>query len=358
MNGRFRGTCLALVGLLVAEPSLAASPHPSIPLRAEINGTNDCPSPDAFLEQVQDRTDHARHAKAGEIGWSATITVKAVGARRLARLKLMATEGEWIERELVAPNCSDALEALAVVLAVLVDTAIEQAPRSDTTDEAASDVEPPKPIALPRVATGVYIPWIDDPDYFEKRGISLSATRLIPRAVGGAEIDSQLGRSPAFGLGLGFEIERWSPSLLRPTFGLSLGWAAGEVIAFNTMTVDLQRLSLRAHLCPFELLQGRVLSLRPCGWLEGGFVYVRKENVPPGTDPVDRYNSLRASPFLRLTLAPAAGAQLRLDAGLELLALRHEGYVEDTSIVPSRRERVYSPPSAGAYLALAVAVEY
>jgi hypothetical protein len=124
------------------------------------------------------------------------------------------------------------------------------------------------------------------------------------------------------------------------------------------MTVDLQRLSLRAHLCPFELLPGRVLSLRPCGWLEGGFVYVNKENAPAGTDPIDRYSLLRASPFVRLTLAPAGGAQLRLDAGLELLALRHEVYIDDTSVVPSKRERVYSPPPAGAYLAIAVAVEY
>jgi hypothetical protein len=337
---------LLLAGCLLAFATPAAAvTRASVPIRAEVNGTSDCQSPDAFLAQVQDRTSHARRARAGELGWSATITVKAVGARRLARLKLMATEGEWIERELVAPDCNDALEALAVVLAVLVDTAIEQSPPSEKASAGSSSEQPARPMALPRVATGVYIPWIDDPDYFEKRGISLSATRFVARIVGSAELDTQLTNKPSFGMGLGFEIERWSPTMLRPSFGLSLGWAPGE-ISNNGVSAELQRWSLRGHLCPFELLQGRVLSLRPCGRIEGGFVYVQ----PDGTGIVERLGMVRASPFLRLTLAPAAGAQLRLDGGLDLLALRRDIYVNGS--------RVYSPPALGAYAALAVAVEY
>ncbi len=328
--------------------SAEATTQPTIPLRVEINGTSDCQSPDAFLEQVESRTASARRAKAGEMGWSASVTVKAVGTRRLARLKLQAAEGEWIERELVAPDCNDALEALAVVLAVLVDTAIEQAPPADKPSHASGNDAPAKSIALPRVAAGVYIPWIDDPDYFEKRGISLTATRFVARIVGGVELDTQLAKNPSFGLSLGFEVERWSASLLRPAFGLSLGWATSDA-SNSHVSADLQRWSLRTHLCPFELLQGRVLSLRPCARIEAGVVYVQPE-TPFAGDNVKRLGMVRASPFLRLTIAPAAGAQLRLEGGLDLLAVRNDVHVNGYLL--------HSPPALGAYAAIAVAVEY
>ena len=334
---------LVFCAWLVAVTHVAALPQASVAIRANITGTNDCQSPDAFLDQVQARTIHARRANSGEVSWSASVTVKKVGSRRLARLKLMASEGEWIERELVAPNCYDALEALAVVLAVLVDTAVEQAPHSAqggtaTGDEAAV---PMKPMALPRVATGVYIPWIDDPDYFEKRGISLSPTRFIPRIAGGVELDTQLMKKAAFGIVLGFEVERWSPSLLRPTFGLSLGWAPGDTSALG-QSAGLQRWSLGALLCPFELLQSRVVSLRPCARIEGGFVYLDPYESGARSERLGR---VRTSPYLRMTLAPAAGAQLRIDSGIDLLVTRHR--IGDET-----------PAALGPYLALAVAVEY
>jgi hypothetical protein len=353
LNGLHPANIL-LAWLLVAS-SVAAAPEPEIPIRVEINGTSDCRTPEGFLQQVQHRTSHARRARAGELGWSASVTVKSVGDRRLARLMLMATEGEWIERELVAPNCTDALEALAVVLAVLVDTAVDQAQTSNQRKEPTRADEPETMIALPRVATGVYIPWIDDPDFFEKRGISLSPTRFIARIFGSAELDTQLANRPAFGMGLGFEIERWSPSLLRPSFGLSLGWATGDV-GDGVVEAAVQRWSLRAHLCPFELLQSRVVSLRPCGRFEAGFIYARSENADLLGTTADhwRYALVRASPYLRLSMTPASGAEVWLDGGLDLLAVRHNIVVHSDGAL----RRLHAPPALGAYVALAIAVEY
>src|SRR5512145_971394 len=208
-----------LFPLTLALTGQARAEQQQVPLRIELNAPSDCRSADAFYEYVSERTTRVRRAGNGELGWSVAISVKAVGNRRLARMKLQATEGEWIERELVAPDCGGALEAMAVVLAVLIDTAIDQA-------QAAEKISPPpapdavsKPIALPRVATGVFIPWIDDPEFFEKRGISLSPSRFVPSLFGSVEADTQLGTDMGFGLGFGMEIERWSASKLRPRVG-------------------------------------------------------------------------------------------------------------------------------------------
>lgn len=341
----------AFFGVSLAISSHAGAEQRQVPIRIELNATSDCRSADAFYEDVSERTTHVRRAGNGELGWSIAVSVKAVGNRRLARIKLQATEGEWIERELVAPDCGGALEAMAVVLAVLIDTAIEQAEAAEKVSPPSAPNEPSKPLALPRVATGVYIPWIDDPDFFEKRGISLSPSRLVPSLIGSAEADSQLGTNMAFGLGFGFEIERWSASKLRPRVGLSLGWATADLRVQNAAGA-VQRWSLRAHFCPFDLFQARVLNLRPCARLDAGFAYMHlpDSNAAPSNA---RSSMVRTSPYLQWVLAPRADIEVRLDCGLDLLlvrprfAFRYEW--EPVSHVPH---------AVGLYAAAAVSVKY
>lgn len=339
----------------VAEANTLEVNAPEIPLRIEIDGTKDCPIADTFYDEVEERTEHARRAKEGELGWSASISVKAVGDRRLARIKLMATEGEWLERELVAPNCGDALEALAVVLAVLVDTAVGQSQSSGASPAETDGISPPPLIPLPRVATGVYIPWIDDPDFFEKRGIAISPSRFVGSFSASVELDTQLARHAALGMGVGFEIERWSPNRLRPSFGLSLGWSTAEV-GGDGPRANLQRWSLRAHICPFDLLQGRHVSLRPCSRIDGGYVYAYLETAgsPNPQDESRRFGMVRLSPFLRLNVAIASGCHLRFDAGLDLLVRRPEIVFERSG----RSVLIHSPAPFGAYLAMLAAVEF
>jgi hypothetical protein len=331
----------------------------TVPIRAEMSGTRDCPAVDAFLSAVQGRTEFARRARGGELGWSATLTVKAVGDRRLARLTLKAAEGEWIERELVAPNCEDALEALAVVMAVLVDSAVEQskaeAARATNSSGgvAGAPYRAPKPIALPRVAAGVYIPWLDDPDYFDKRGISLSSSRFIGSVFGGIELDTQVARHAALGMSLGFDVARWHPSLLRPRFGLGIGWETADV-AGNEVTARLQVWSLRAHLCPFEFVRNPGVSLAPCVRTDAGYIYTEMASSPLWPARRGHVGMVRVAPYLRAAFQPDPGIQLWLDGGVTLGLVRREMAFEGET--PS--QFVHAPAAVGAYAALSVALEF
>lgn len=330
----------------------ARAEQQQVPLRIELNATSDCRSADAFYEHVSERTKHVRRAGNGELGWSVAISVKAVGNRRLARMKLQATEGEWIERELVAPDCGGALEAMAVVLAVLIDTAVDQAQAAEKVSPPSAPSKPSKPIALPRVATGVYIPWIDDPEFFEKRGISLSPSRFVPSLFGSAEADSQLGTEMGFGLGFGLEIERWSASKLRPRVGLSLGWATSDLRVQEGLTADVQRWSLRAHLCPFDLFQARVFNLRPCIRVDGGFTYMHLTALEASPANVSR-RMLRTSPYLQWVLAPRTDLEFRLDCGLDLLLVRPR-----FAFRYQNEARYQAPHASGLYAAISVSVKY
>jgi hypothetical protein len=336
--------------------SVATAEVPEVPVRVQISPSANCPSLESFVERVAERTTHVRRARNGELGWSVEVTLKAAGHRQLARMTIKATEGEWIERELLAPDCGDALEALSVVLAVLIDTAVEQNQAAAKGQPPPTPDQPAKTIALPRVTTGVYIPWIDDPDYFEKRGISLSPSRVVPSVVATTELDTQLSTRLAVGLGFGFELERWSSNSLRPRMGLSMGWASADFSEQGTRASQ-QRWSVRAHVCPLDLIRTGAWGLRPCARADAGVVYTRLEDTHDLAiaDTRDRRRAmLRATPYLQLVFAPHSDVELRLDVGFDLLIVRHRLVLDS----PVGARLTFVPQTPGAYAALGLAIKY
>jgi hypothetical protein len=302
------------------------------------------------------------------VGWTLRVVVAPQGSRFGAKLTILANEGNWIERELVAPTCDDAIEALSVVVSVIVETAVEQI-RADqeTSGEATSDDPAHEPaqrnVPLPYVAGGVWVPWLDEPNYFESRGVTPIPARYVRAMTASVELDGQVVAQPVIGLGLGFELSRWHPNLFNPSYGLSLGWAAGDMSKdLSTVQVDMEvsRLNLRADLCPVELLRRRSIGLRPCARGDFGVTYVRYD-VPPV--PVsgryrhtERYWQLRASPFLRFSYSPIAGAELRVDLGLDF-AIRRPEY--STGLWPSdRATTVFRPTRTRPHSALSLTVDW
>jgi hypothetical protein len=293
-----------------------------VPLRAEITGPSSCHTSDVFLQEILSRTPQATLAHGGEVGWSLRVFVSEQGSRYEARLSVLANEGVWLDRELVAPTCDDALTALAVVVAILVETAAEQPqqlPPTHNTPRTPDTVEPRRQsVPLPYVAGGVWVPWLDDPNYFEKRGVIPVSATYVRSFSTTVELDNQLVRTTTIGLGLGFDVSRWHPNLFNPTYSLSMGWASGDLTR-DDVSIQATRLSLRGAVCPVELLRQRSLGLRPCARLDGGFVYAqfRQENDLFARHS-KRYTQLRTTPFARLSWIPIAGAELRLDAGVDL----------------------------------------
>jgi hypothetical protein len=271
-----------------------------------------------------------------------------------------------MERELLAPTCNDALDALAVVVSVLVETAVEQIkqhPHTSAAAQAAEETHPPKPnVPLPYVAGGVWVPWLDDPKYFEQRGITPVATRYVRSIVVSVELDNQIVNQPRFGLGIGINVSRWHPNLFNPSYSLSLGWVAGDMNR-DIASLEASRVSLRATICPVELLRQWKVGLRPCGRVDGGFVYANfKYENGQFSAHSKRYYQLRTSPFLRVSWSPIAGAEIHLDGGVDFELYRPEfrrrGY--NSAVIPNAKESVllFKPDRQAVYAAAGVAIDW
>ena len=339
---------------------------PYVPLRAELTGPKTCPTSEFFLSQIMRRTPKASRALGGEVGWTLRVSVSEQRSRHNAKLTILANEGTWLERELTAPSCDDAVEALAVVVAVLVETAAEQAKQRQAeralTAGSGNPVDAARPtdrsVPLPHVAGGVWVPWLDDPTYFERRGIVPVTSHYVKSIVATVELDSQLTDHFALGLGLGFEVTRWHPNLLNPSYGISIGWAAGDYEA-PIVRMNLSRLSLRGVLCPVELLRHRHFALRPCARGELGWVYATVEELTaPSPSYTKRFLQARTTPFVRFSFIPIAGAEIRLDGGVDFEVYRPTYRLSVEPLSTGGREWTFSPPRQAPYAATGLSLDW
>jgi len=296
----------------------------TIPLRIELNGTRDCPSSDEFVETIVERTAHARRAEGGEMAWSIELVVEAKGRSRLAQLIMRSTEGPWVKREVLAPNCRQALDALSLVIAILVETAAEQAQSLD--DQSRRKGEPPRSLApLPEMAAGMWIPWIDEPHFFEKRGVQLVDLHGSFAGIFGLEVEQTLLPSPNIEYFAGLEWSRWQPDLISPSYAAMLSFGRGDIVQDGVGQAQVTRLLLRASVCPVDFIPSPSVDLRPCARLDGGLMWIDTSGVD-GSAAV-RAKSQKAfvakgGPQITFSIAPHPGINIRLDFGIDMMLAR------------------------------------
>lgn len=311
-------------GASVSEPPPPGSTPSTIPLRVELSGTRDCPSGDQFVETVVERTAHARRAERGEMAWSIELVVEAKGRSRLAQLIMRSTEGPWVKREVMAPNCRQALDALSLVIAILVETAAEQAQSLELQSKRKG--EAPRPLApLPEVAAGMWIPWIDDPHFFEKRGVQLVDVRGSFAGVFGVELEQTLLPSPNVEYFAGIEWSRWQPDLISPSYAAVLSFGKGDVVRDGIGQAQLSRLMLRASICPVDFISSPSVDLRPCARLDGGLMWVDTGEVDGGIAleaKSKRAFASKGGPQIAFSIAPHPGISIRLDFGIDMMLTR------------------------------------
>jgi hypothetical protein len=339
-----------------AEGPRHGSASSTIPLRVELSGTRDCPSSDAFVETIVERTAHARPAEKGEIAWSVELVVEAKGRSRLAQLIMRATEGPWIKREVLAPNCRQALDALSLVIAILVETAAEQAESLD--DLSRRKGEPPRALApLPEVAAGMWIPWIDDPHFFEKRGVQLVDARGSFAGLFGLEVEQTLLPSPNVEYFAGLEWSQWQPDLINPSYAAMLSFSRGDIVQDGIGQAQVSRLLLRASVCPVDFIPSPSVDLRPCARLDGGLMWFDTSQVSGGIAIPSKSQSAfvaKAGPNVAFSVAPHPGISIRLDFGIDMMLTR-------TPVQVTAAEgtfTLYRPKWNNAYAGLGVGVGF
>ncbi len=284
------------------------------------------------MDAVLERTSSARRAEGGEEAWAIEVFVEPKQRSRLAQLVMRSADGPWVQREVLAPNCRQALDALALVVAILVETAAEQAALLEAAQKKGHLPKRARSVApLPTVAAGAWVPWIDDPYYFEKRGVHPVGTQHFIAGVFGVEADKSLIPTVVPQLRLGAEWSRWDPEVLNPAVGVFLSWTAGEVLKKETALLGVDRFMVGVEVCPVDLLTSPSLELRPCLRADGGIVESTVERANQGPDIPTRSRSATVAmlgPTLRFAMGAGSPFSLRADIGLSTYAKREDHWVE------------------------------
>jgi hypothetical protein len=240
-----------------------------------------CPSAEAFSQQVAARTPVFREHAADH---AVRVEIVSEPDGVLGRATLVLS-GHAAERELRAARCEEVVEALALVVAILIDPnadtrpiAVAAAPPADAAPVPAPAAEGPpvEPPAAPRPAP---------------RPAPSSRPAPVPpagpssRFIAGAHATAEGAVAPELTLGprlfLGLDLHRdfpW-PSSLRLSAGRSFSRTMRDEQGRANLVLDTGR----ADGCFLRVTEKR-LSLEPCASVSLGVVRVDGEHPLGGTD--------------------------------------------------------------------------
>jgi hypothetical protein len=273
-----------------------------------------CPSASRFRDRVEQRLSGALEAlgrarvsieiarrdanQTERGGWISQLTIGAAGAKTTTS-------------EVTDTSCSALVEALALLVALRIDSAPEPATAAFEL-RLPSAPEPGAPVDVPRRT--------------ETGGESAEVYRIGAVLLGG--IRSAMGPEPALGLGAGVTLEYGHGELWAPWFELSV-WRleTSEVALEGGATVRFTSLLASASACPVRLLGTAAFWLRPCLDLDAGALTGNGSGSTVVQAEPRRAPWLAFGPSVRVAATPFGGP-IRLGAalGASLPLLRHEFY--------------------------------
>jgi hypothetical protein len=255
-----------------------------VPFAVVYTAPPECPPADAFAEQIAARTpvfrEHAaEHALRVEI-------VSAPGGGVLGRASLVLS-GNAVERELRAERCEEVVEALALVVAILIDpnadtrpiaVASAGAPRADATPDTAPappPASPPDKVPPVRPARPKPSPPPEPTDAPGRRYRFVAGAHAA--AEGAVAPELTLGPRVFFGTDLH---AGWPwPSSLRLSGARLFSRRLRDGTGSAKLTLDLARLDA----CLVRVEEGR-LAIEPCAGVDVGILRVDGSHPLGGND--------------------------------------------------------------------------
>jgi hypothetical protein len=314
---------LLLVGVLVArgadaEPPPAPAPEPPL---VEYAAPAGCPTGEALAEQIAARTPVFRE-RAAELALRVEVMSEPGGVLGRASLVL---SGHAAERELRAARCDEVVEALALVVAILVD------PNADTRPLPAGGVAAPGPATAeppPGVAPRAALPPQAERPHAVRRSPPPPRGPVPPaepayRFVAGAQAAFVGAVAPELALGPrvfgGVELHRsWPwPSSVRLSGARLFSRRLRDVQGSMKLTADLAR----ADACFVRLREGR-LTLEPCAGLDVGLLRIDASH-PRGAEDSGRIWA-DVGGLIRASVAATdwLGAEVEIGADVPLVQYR------------------------------------
>ncbi|HET7545961.1 MAG TPA: hypothetical protein VFK05_39100 [Polyangiaceae bacterium] len=281
----------------------AGASKPGQAFRMEYWADGACPDATEFARQIQTRAPRLRLAEGDEpaLGFYAELIDHGHGAS--GRLTARSPDGREVVREVRGPTCADVSTALALIAALAADpnqpvdeqapkaTAAKKTPRTSSAEEA--------------------LPHLDEPE---------AERRWTFGVGGGVGFESSIAPNPGYGLGVVFEAESHGNPGLRALFTL----AAMRAVTSNTQTqggnVSFDWVTFRLAVCPARWPEETPLFVRPCGFLDGGFLGGDVEHAGNSQAKTEPWFALGG--FLRTEALVGEVVSFQLDGGVTVPLVR------------------------------------
>ena len=244
-----------------------------------------CPNQATFEAAILTRAPRAMKAEAGS---QPQVQIEAdLGSA--PRLRVSTSDGTSQEREIVAEGCTEAMQSMAIIAAMILDAQPEPPAPVMAQPPAASpppprdEPVPPSP-AVPRRRVG----W----------GVTV-----------GGDAESAAAPTASFGVTAGAELSSLAGGVASPSARLSLVLAQAARVDTSAGDARFRLVLGRAHLCGLRFTTARG-NLRLCALLEGGAL------LGQGIDA--RNERAQTMPWLGTGVAALAAFELATAVSLEL----------------------------------------
>jgi hypothetical protein len=286
-------------------------------IRLEYQAPAECPDAETFKGLVGARAPLGWEAGPGELARRIEVVITSVEDRYVATIELVDEQGERVRRAVRGARCSDVADGIALVTALAIQGAKEDAlalsaPASEPLlAQPSSPVMPPAPPApAPPAAQAA------------RTARAVDESPLGLRASARVGLTSGLGLSLAPGAGVGVVYERWNARI-----GVAFQGAWTGRVEASGVPARFTLLAARLEGCPYVPVPARWVALEPCPFAELGAVTGEAFAAPPGVS--------RGFPGSALWIS--AGGAGRLVGQFGALAVELEALVG----APLRRERFY-----------------
>jgi hypothetical protein len=245
------------------------------PVRVDYQAPPECPGQSEFDAAFREHLGPAKLAALGELARTLAIVVEARGELYAAKVELVDEEGVKRSREVSAPTCAQAVQAIALVAALAARSQVELAERAaKAAPSAAAPVVSaqnpvPEPAEPPRAAPSASArPASNTPPAPSASGTKPGSVRLLGAVSLGAGFTSGVGPGVAPGLFGGVRLTLDG----EPSRSLALMFLAHDTFRTTGESGDvrLRLLRGRLELCPIEPRLIRAVRLSPCAGLEAG----------------------------------------------------------------------------------------
>ena len=244
-----------------------------------------------------------READEPALGFYAELEERAGTAT--GRLTARSADGREVVREVRGPTCDDVATALALIAALA----------ADPSQPVVEDESPKAMGATPPILRHV-------PDEgAAPLALPIEPARRWSFGIGaGVGFESSIAPNPGYGLGVAFDAEGYPGSAWRPLFSLSAMRAVASRTETQGSDVSFDWVTFRLGACPARWPEETPLFIRPCGFLDAGFLGADVERG--GSSQAQTHPWLAVGGFLRTEALVGDVVSFQLDGGVTVPLVR------------------------------------